>query len=132
LFSFMLLRNYSNNVFNKEESIREKFVGRIVNNIEDEEIVNLVQNGNTIVKIKFNHLCQSCLSLKEYLESLMENQDYKKQMTLVEILDSNISKPWVEIISPNENEILTTENKEEIQKVLCKALVDPPIDCVLL
>ena len=125
LFAFASVRNFRVSSSKGETNL----VGKIVYNISEDAIVELVKRGITVVKLTYNPL--ENYGIKDYLENLMKDTKYKDQMTLVEISDTSAKLPQIEIVSPNTNEIIETNSSTLVRKKICEALVNPPIDCIV-
>ncbi len=125
LFAFSSVRNFRTTPSKSKTDL----AGKIVYNISEDVIVELVKRGVTVVKLTYNPLKD--YGIKDYLEGLMKDAKYKNQMTLVEISDTSAKLPQIEIVSPNTNEIIKVNSSALVKKKICEALVNPPIDCIV-
>ena len=97
----------------------------------DSSLANeFVQQGATIVTFNYNLGCDNCIVLKSTLESYAKQ--YKQQVFLEELLNNNLNQSQVTVTSIYGEERLVNANDTGIFSSLCKLMVAPPADCVLI
>ncbi len=115
-------------------------------NIVDYELTSqqetaLLQQGKTIVKLEYKLNCQNCFETKGFLEQLANNQQFKGQIVVEEVLSPSSELPKVNIlgfaIAGNQIGIaqksFTSANvtQDNIVGALCDVMLQPPPQCAL-
>jgi hypothetical protein len=112
-----------------EEETVELPTSRIVESelsVEQESL--LIKQDQTVIKFYYSLACDSCLNLKNLLESLTTAEGFSKQVYIEEIKSSG-NVPKIVFISKNGQQELKQNTDNDIVDALCEMMVNPPIRC---
>jgi lipopolysaccharide export LptBFGC system permease protein LptF len=98
--------------------------------LKPEQKSYLLENGYTLIEIKYNINCENCLNQKNFLEQIASSQGFKEQIYL-QAIQTDTKIPKIKIESIYGTKILENETQEKIIDAICELLVNKPLTCTL-
>jgi hypothetical protein len=131
MFAGPLLQSFSGG--NGEKKTELPTTSIVEYELTTEQESQLKLNGKTIIKFYHNLACESCLTEKQFFESLTTQKEFSDQIMLEEITSNNTAElPSASIYSYIGQKFLVkgyTQN--DVIDALCSVMIKPPVLCAV-